>query len=97
MPQGNAHMFPPGLWVQRPKNSSIPMLVLGTIGKIAVPFVALGFVWCWSLINCDYVYTSFKGKSISMGHMSQLTHEPLSVEEIDRLKREQAQRRKMNN
>lgn len=88
-------MFPPGLWVQKPKSSSIPRLVLGTIGKLATPFAIIGAIYCYGNVSYTYSYPNFKGKSISMGHITRVTHEPLSTEEIDRLKREQAERRKM--
>lgn len=33
-----------------------------------------------------YTYANFRGKVLSLGNISSLTHEPLSVEEIDKLK-----------
>lgn len=94
MPHGAAQIFPSGNWVHRPKTTRISRLILRTCVKFCVPFLGLGFLSYLRSLTYNYTYTSYIGKSISMGHMSQLTHKPLSVEQIDKLKEAQAERRR---
>lgn len=94
MPVGAAQLFPSGLWVLKPKTTSIPILVATTCVKIAIPLAGLGCLSYLRSLTYNYTYTTYLGKSLSMGHMSNLTHEPLSVEEIDKMKEAQAERRR---
>lgn len=89
MPQGNAGVVPPGLWYNPVTTSSIPKLVRGSLLQLfGVCFMFYALSEHRSLAY-KYTYTDFIGKTMSMGKLTVLTHEPLSAEEVDRLKAEQ--------
>lgn len=96
MPEGNHHTTPPGLWYQEPTTSSIPKLLARSAGKIAALFGILFVFDRYRSLQWTYTYTRFIGKTMSLGTITTDTHEPLSVEEIDRLKGAEAERKKLN-
>lgn len=95
MPEGNAHQFPPGLWYQEPTTSSIPRLLLKSVGKVALLFAFLSCVEAYRSLARNYTYTNFIGRTMTFGTLSTDTHEPATTEEIDRLKAAEAERKKL--
>lgn len=94
MPEGNHHHTPHGLWYQEPTPSSVPRLFAKTAGKIGGLLTFYYLFNQFRSIQWTYTYTSFIGKTMSFGKISTFTHEPLSVEEIDRLKAAEAEKKK---
>lgn len=94
MPQGNAHELPHGIWWTDPTTSSYKRLLL----RSAARFAGFAFVWyCifeYRSLAYKYTYTQFIGKTMTLGSSIKLNHEPLSVEEIDKLKEAEAIRKK---
>lgn len=94
MPQGNAISQPTGIWHGDPVRFSIPYMMLRTCFRVSLMGTAIAGFWYFRVLARDYTYTEYIGKTISLGKLSVLTHEPLSVAEIDKLKAEEAARKK---
>lgn len=94
MPAGNHHYTPNGFWWQTPSSATLPRLVLGSIRNSILAGLSVVAYCAWRSLQYNHTYTCFQGKTITMGKMTLLTHEPASVEEIDKLKAEEAQRKK---
>jgi hypothetical protein len=86
MPAGNHHYTPHGFWHQTPPGATVPRLVLKTCRDLAFLGLFIVGVNAYRSLQWKYTYTSFIGKTITMEKVSQLTHEPASVEVIDSLK-----------
>lgn len=95
MPQGNAGALPSGLWNRNPTTSSLPRLIWGTVRTHLLLGVVFFCVQEYRALGWKYTYPSFIGKTISLGTISTDTHEPLSTEEIDRLKEAEAERKRL--
>lgn len=86
MPQGNHHTTPPGLWYYNPTTQSVRKLFMGSCIKLSATLFGLWLLSEYRALAYKYTYKNFIGKTMSLGPLSKLTHEPLSAEEIDRLK-----------
>lgn len=95
MPQGNAHVTPPGLWYQEPKPSSYRKLFFKSCRNVLAFSVIVTCLQQYRSLSWNYTYKSFIGRTMSLGKLTVLDHEPLSAEEIDRLKKEQQERREV--
>lgn len=95
MPIGNHHMSPHGFWTIPPTNLKLSGLILGSVGKIAITLAGFAVIASYRSIAYNTTYINFKGKTMSLGPMTILNHEPLSVEEIDKLKQAQAIKKRL--
>lgn len=96
MPQGNAHTIPHGYWFFNPSTNKLSHLVLQSCGKLVLLGFCLTGVHYYRSMSWKYTYNSFIGRTMTLGTTSIDTHEPLSVEEIDKLKAEQAERKRLS-
>lgn len=95
MPQGNHHMTPSGNWVHDPTTSSIPKLMWITARRVAGMAAIIAALVGFRSLSYKYTYTNFLGKTMSLGTITTATHEPLSVEEVDKLKAAEAEKKRI--
>lgn len=86
MPVGNKHYTPSGIWWEQPAPRTYGPLFAKTFIKNGLTILAIFGLWAWRDMQQNYTYTNFRGKMMTFGNLSSLTHEPLSVEEIDKLR-----------
>jgi hypothetical protein len=94
MPAGNHHYTPHGHWWETPKSSTVPRLIFKTARNLALTALFFYGLNAYRAMLWNYTYTSFIGKTMTLGNVSTATHEPASVEYIDKLKAEEAERKK---
>lgn len=87
MPTGNHHLSPPGIWWQEPQTSSIPRLLFRSARQIGCLAFVIYLGQKYRSMSWNYTYTNFLGKTTVFGQKTRLKHEPLSAEEIDKLKK----------
>jgi hypothetical protein len=95
MPAGNHHYTPSGFWYQNPSGSTIPRLVFRSVRSVAFLGLVIVSINAYKALQVDYTYTNFIGKTMTYGKVSQYTHEPASAETIDKLKAENAAKKKL--
>ena len=91
MPQGNAAWYPSGLWYFDPKDSktTVPKLMFKSARSVFYIYLAYEAFHHYRKMGWTYTYPNFVGKSVFCGNLNTLTHEPLTAEQIDQLRREQ--------
>lgn len=68
---------------------------MGSVGRVAIVITSVFLIDRYRSMAWNYTYTNFIGKTMSFGKLTTLTHEPATVEEIDRLKAAEAERKKL--
>lgn len=86
MPTGKAHSFPSGFWALQLSPTNNRALFLRSCTQASLFILASYALYRYREISWTHTYTSFKGKSLSYGPLTQLTHEPLTTDEVDKLK-----------
>lgn len=86
MPQGNAGYLPSGLWWMKPDPQTYGPLILKSAKLFGLWSTALGFAVSIRYINKHYDRKDFRGRTMIFKDFTTATHEPLSVEEVDKLK-----------
>lgn len=96
MPHGNHHSVPHGIWFFEPTTRSVGKLVLKSCRNVALSFLALTAFYEYRSLAWKYTYNNFVGRSMIYGAHTTNTHEPASMEYIDQLKAEMAERRRLS-
>lgn len=93
MPKGIAQAYPSGLWVQEPTTSSLPKLFSISACRFIGVAVIIYAIDAYRSINWNYSYKNFVGRTLIYGNFSDVDRKELSVEEIDKLRAEQAEKK----
>lgn len=95
MPQGNSQFLPSGIWSFGPTTASVPRLFLRTCRNLTGFIFVCYLLSEWRVMQSKKVYNRFVGRTMTLGTLNTDTHEPLSVEEIDKLKAAEAERKRL--